>query len=115
MAIEFVHGCHDAILEFRFGRGADVAEHGAGELSSARNKEQFSLIAVFPCDFCRTLALDKREFRHHTLCASGKSGKRSEDIQSNNAKQAAVDPTEDDAAIPSQPFEPKPARDVVFP
>jgi hypothetical protein len=32
MAIEFVHGCHDAILEFLFGCDADVAEHGAGEL-----------------------------------------------------------------------------------
>ena len=48
------------------------------------------------------------------FCASNKSDKKSEDIQSNNTKQAAVDRTEDDAAIPSQPFEPKPARDVVF-
>jgi hypothetical protein len=46
--------------------------------------------------------------------ASNKSGKRSEDIQSNNAKQAAEDPTEDGTAIPSQPFEPKLARDVAF-
>ena len=32
IAIEFIHGSHDAILEFLFGCDADVAEHGAGEL-----------------------------------------------------------------------------------
>jgi hypothetical protein len=48
------------------------------------------------------------------FCASNKSGKRSGDIQSNNAKQAVADRTEDGAAIPPQPFEPKPARDAVF-
>jgi hypothetical protein len=35
-------------------------------------------------------------------------------MQSNNVKRAVVDRTEDGAAIPSQPFEPKPPRDVVF-
>ena len=32
MAIEFIHGGNDAILEFLFGSDADVAQHGAGEL-----------------------------------------------------------------------------------
>jgi hypothetical protein len=35
MAIEFIHGIHDshdAVLEFLFGRDADVAQHRAGEL-----------------------------------------------------------------------------------
>jgi hypothetical protein len=32
MAIEFIHGGHDAVLEFLFGRDADVAQHRAGEL-----------------------------------------------------------------------------------
>ena len=32
MAIEFIHGGHDAILEFLFGCDADVAQHRAGEL-----------------------------------------------------------------------------------
>ena len=32
MAIEFIHGCHDAVLEFLFGCDADVAQYGAGEL-----------------------------------------------------------------------------------
>jgi hypothetical protein len=32
MAIEFIHGSHDAVLEFLFGRDADVAQHRAGEL-----------------------------------------------------------------------------------
>ena len=32
MAIEFIHGSHDAVLEFLFGCDADMAEHGAGEL-----------------------------------------------------------------------------------
>jgi len=50
----------------------------------------------------------------NVFCASNKSGKRYGDIQSNNAKQAAADPTEDGTTIPSQPFESKPARDVVF-
>src|ERR1700730_18181000 len=60
------------------------------------------------------------EFEHPALYSSpragypnfflalNKSGKRSGDIQSNNAKQAVADPTEGGAAIPSQPFEPKP-------
>jgi len=48
------------------------------------------------------------------FCALDTSGKRSGDIQSNSAKQAAADQTEDGAAIPSQPFEPKPARAVAF-
>ena len=30
--IEFVHGGHDAILEFLFGCDADVAQDGASEL-----------------------------------------------------------------------------------
>ena len=47
------------------------------------------------------------------LRAPHKSGKKSGDIQSNNAQQAAADPTEDGAAIPSPPSAPKPARDVV--
>ena len=32
MAVEFIHGGHDAVLEFLFGRDADVAQHRAGEL-----------------------------------------------------------------------------------
>jgi hypothetical protein len=32
MTIEFVHGSHDAVLEFLFGFDADVAQHRAGEL-----------------------------------------------------------------------------------
>ena len=32
VSIEFVHGGHDAILEFLFGGDTDVAEDGAGEL-----------------------------------------------------------------------------------
>jgi hypothetical protein len=40
MAIEFLHGGHDAILEFLLGCDADVAEHGAGELG----KEAFDEI-----------------------------------------------------------------------
>ena len=32
IAIEFIHGSHDAVLEFLFGCDADVTEHGAGEL-----------------------------------------------------------------------------------
>ena len=32
MAIEFIHGIHDAVLEFLFGYPADVAQHRAGEL-----------------------------------------------------------------------------------
>jgi hypothetical protein len=32
MAIEFIHGSHDAVLEFLFGCDADVAQHRAGEL-----------------------------------------------------------------------------------
>ena len=32
LAIEMVHGCHDAILEFLFGLDADMAQHRAGEL-----------------------------------------------------------------------------------
>ena len=31
MAIEFIHGSHDPILEVLFGRDADVAEDGAGK------------------------------------------------------------------------------------
>ena len=31
LLIEIVHGSHDPILEFLFGRGADVAEDGAGK------------------------------------------------------------------------------------
>ena len=31
-AIEFIHGGHDAVLEFLFGCDADVAQHRAGEL-----------------------------------------------------------------------------------
>jgi hypothetical protein len=32
MAIKFIHGSHDAVLEFLFGFDADVAQHRAGEL-----------------------------------------------------------------------------------
>jgi hypothetical protein len=32
IAIEEVHGGHDAIPQFLFGRDADVAQHGAGQL-----------------------------------------------------------------------------------
>ena len=32
MTIEFIHSGHDAVLEFLFGRNADVAQDGAGEL-----------------------------------------------------------------------------------
>ena len=32
VAIEFIHGSHDAVLEFLFGSDADVAQHRAGEL-----------------------------------------------------------------------------------
>ena len=32
MAIKFIHGGHDAVLEFLFGCDADVAQHRAGEL-----------------------------------------------------------------------------------
>ena len=31
LLIEIVHGSHDPILEFLFGRDADVAEDGAGK------------------------------------------------------------------------------------
>jgi hypothetical protein len=31
MAIEFIHGSHDAVLEFLFGCDADVAQHRAGD------------------------------------------------------------------------------------
>jgi hypothetical protein len=31
MAIEFIHGSHDGVLEFLFGGDADVAQHRAGE------------------------------------------------------------------------------------
>jgi hypothetical protein len=40
VAIEFIHGCHEPILEFLLGCDADVAEHGAGELG----KETFDKI-----------------------------------------------------------------------
>jgi hypothetical protein len=30
MAIEFIHGSHDAVLEFLLGGDADVAQHRAG-------------------------------------------------------------------------------------
>ena len=32
MAVEFIHGSHDAVLEFLFGCDADVAQHRACEL-----------------------------------------------------------------------------------
>ena len=32
MAVEFIHGSHDAILEFLFGGDTDMAQDGAGEL-----------------------------------------------------------------------------------
>ena len=32
MTIEFIHSGYDAVLEFLFGRNADVAQDGAGEL-----------------------------------------------------------------------------------
>ena len=32
MTIEFVHGSHDAVLEFLFGFDTDMAQHRAGEL-----------------------------------------------------------------------------------
>jgi len=32
IAIEFIHGGHDAVLEFLLGCDADVAQHRAGEL-----------------------------------------------------------------------------------
>ena len=32
LLIEEIHGSHDAILEFLFGRDANVTQHGAGEL-----------------------------------------------------------------------------------
>src|SRR6266436_3007488 len=32
MAVEFIHGSHDAVLEFLFGCDADVAQDRAGEL-----------------------------------------------------------------------------------
>jgi hypothetical protein len=32
IAIEFIHGGHDAVLKFLFGFDADVAQHRAGEL-----------------------------------------------------------------------------------
>jgi hypothetical protein len=32
MAVEFLHGSHDAILEFLFGPNADVTQDGPGEL-----------------------------------------------------------------------------------
>ena len=32
LLIEIVHGSHDPILEFLFGRDADVAEDGAGKI-----------------------------------------------------------------------------------
>jgi hypothetical protein len=32
MAVEFIHGRHDAIFEFLFGCDADVAQDGSGKL-----------------------------------------------------------------------------------
>ena len=32
MAIEFIHGSHDEVVELLFGCDADVAQHRAGEL-----------------------------------------------------------------------------------
>jgi hypothetical protein len=31
MSVEFVHGSHDAILEFLFGRDTDMSQDGAGK------------------------------------------------------------------------------------
>ena len=40
MAIEFIYGGHDAVLEFLLGCDPDVAQHGAGELG----KEAFNQV-----------------------------------------------------------------------
>ena len=32
ISVEFIHGGHEAVLEFLFGCDADVAQHGGGEL-----------------------------------------------------------------------------------
>ena len=40
MAIEFMHGGHDTVLEFLLGCDPDVAQHGAGELG----KEAFNQV-----------------------------------------------------------------------
>ena len=40
MAIEFMYGGHDAVLEFLLGCNPDVAQHGAGELG----KEAFNQV-----------------------------------------------------------------------
>jgi hypothetical protein len=37
LAIEFINGCHDAVLEFLLGCDADVPEHGAGELGKEQS------------------------------------------------------------------------------
>ena len=45
MAVEFIHGSHDAILEFLFGGDTDMAQDGAGELG----KEPSTRLSQEPC------------------------------------------------------------------
>jgi len=45
MAVEFIHGSHDAVLEFLFGCDADVAQHRAGELE----KKPSTRLSQEPC------------------------------------------------------------------
>ena len=45
MLVEFVHGGHDAILEFLFGCEADVAQDGAGEFG----KKPLTRFSQEPC------------------------------------------------------------------
>ena len=47
------------------------------------------------------------------FCYLDRSGKKSSDIQANNAKQAVAGSTKDGEAILSQPFEPTLARDAL--
>ena len=45
LLIEIVHGSHDPILEFLFGRDADVAEDGAGKF----REEALDEVEPEPC------------------------------------------------------------------
>ena len=45
LLIEIVHGSHDPILEFLFGRDADVAEDGAGKFK----KKPSTRLSQEPC------------------------------------------------------------------
>ena len=52
MAIEFIHGCHDAVLEFLFGCDADVAQDRAGDTAPAARG--LTVVAA-ECDLSATI------------------------------------------------------------